>query len=400
MYDREPRVPSFIPRSEPMIGPGTYELVRTFENSAIHDESYAPFNSLAPSRPENPFITEVPGPGEYNLAVPMTNGMGCGSLKNRAKRFPSKGAAIPGPGAYDIEVEPAVLIRTKRSNSTNSRAITYVRKMEASSIPHPRFAYGFEEDPSGSLVAQKGPAVPKPLGPGSYNTTKEIKFPGQKYHGITWQKYSRLQAPRDLDKVLLKNRDLPGPAEYSSPSDHWQKIVLSGQIRNAIQSERLLNVPRFTDSSIQRAKKDDVPGPGNYNIGVKPEPLPLDDELITNRPPFNVQDRYDSRFKTKNVSVPGPGAYNDPRTGIVLQQLPGNTKSRPFNTSSSRFANSKNAAELPGRSLLDSTAMSRQKEQYLYSEYSVRIKLACTECLHLHCRLGRLRYDSILLGVV
>ncbi|CAF0774130.1 unnamed protein product [Adineta steineri] len=268
---------------------------------------------------------------------------GASTLANKANRFNEKPPTeTPGPGYYELHANQSPrlpipdIVKHQRQN-----VLKINRKSLPPSIPDPKYSYGFEQDEDGNLVPHQPVFLDQDIDQDFSNTTVE-NDPTKLYQGVHFGKYSS-------KRTDFAAKPGPGPGEY----DVHDPIKLEIHHINAkpIEKRSELQVPRYPDSLLKTAAKDDIPGPGQYSIKreldfeqSKSDILGLDIE----RPPFGSQTQ---RFNNFATAVPGPGAYDDKFLSIFnsSQTKPTSIKRVPFNQTTARFVSTNyKSRSLPG----------------------------------------------------
>nr|CAH7721668.1 unnamed protein product [Callosobruchus chinensis] len=142
---------------------------------------------------------------------------------------------------------------------------------------------------------------------------------------------SRWSASRSRRK-FYDLQDTPGPADYQVKQVKCHRNQKDEEFR---EMARLLTfIPRYLDAQEMKAKAENLPGPGYYNVGN------IDTcrrcESINPRPFITAEKRFtDSR----DNGAPGPGNYE-----IVDVKYPVSKKFVPFSVQSDRFPHKASAA--------------------------------------------------------
>uniref|UniRef100_A0A1B6CY95 Sperm-tail PG-rich repeat-containing protein 2 n=2 Tax=Clastoptera arizonana TaxID=38151 RepID=A0A1B6CY95_9HEMI len=228
--------------------------------------------------------------------------------------------------------------------------------------------YDFKSDGTvEKVIEQIGNTWPTPT---YYNVPQgEICFNTKKYKGISWSRMKDIRFKNQTDHI-------PGPADY----DLFQKCTPQYKLDQEKYCMRLKSTSkqeeRYLDKVMNLAKREDLPGPGAYNI-INPKfsknevstfaRAKRDDsnKLLTNPGPASYNYscssilkpfKYTSyknspfmvdslRFPTTDKFTPGPSEY-DPYKGLFYENQrkfnPMITKNIPFSTTSSRKLDSIN----------------------------------------------------------
>nr|XP_023024471.1 sperm-tail PG-rich repeat-containing protein 2-like [Leptinotarsa decemlineata] len=353
MYNNSPRMG--IPlksQTPPLLGPTTYIICdgrQTLKN-------ITPFLSTEKRAPS--FFRKSFCDNFYSLPDVSNKLLGT-SPRNTAERFVSTINDNPGPGEYDP--------KRPKCSSDISRPIgrgrlyvcrmPYTLKGTGPSVPTKINANGYFVNESGDTIPLPPDCHDTSLGPAFYNVEEPADDP---YRGNKWSK-------RSGKRFIYAADDSPGPGSYNVKIPACTRDVKNDEFR---EMARLLTfVPRFLDAQEMKLKRENFPGPADYDIskvnpcrrcdGIKPKPFVISSERLINycnetpspdtytlsetkytlskkETGFQIQA---PRFPKKKIdSKPGPDVYQI--KSPILEKLQKATRYStfrpPFNTSSAR----------------------------------------------------------------
>ncbi|XP_068088355.1 sperm-tail PG-rich repeat-containing protein 2 isoform X2 [Hyperolius riggenbachi] len=284
----------FIPRYHEVIvlqeekkgvpGPGKYEIVRQFEvanrMTKSADASQPPF--LSQAKRFLPVKSITPAPGAYNEqrtafeSLKKTSSAAQTPFGYKAGRFiqDSRLQKLPGPGSYDLF----------------SYGIANESLKKANKEPSKRGAFG--SSAARALSISNRDAVWTP-GPAHYVVKDRIEEP------YKHQTSSAFSSGTERLSIQMGSKDSPAPGSYNV-SESYEHLYAKGQYRapRTVQAKRkqssfLSVAPR----SLTLQMTSEVPGPGAYNVVMKP--------II--QTPLSVP--REERFKDPKEVTPGPGFY-------------------------------------------------------------------------------------------
>lgn len=252
------------PNRDPTGGPAYYNPQDSFKKERVRGGDFSKSKSK-----RIPFVArDTPAPGQYELAQDL------------AKRASGGGATTAAGG---------MLVAAGSPTAKDGRHTLPKRRPAA-------FASTVSRDKA-SKVAQAAMPIETP-GPGAYNAPSAFKpravQEDLQFFGST--------APRQLHpESKLKT---PGPGAYSDRRSAFAKKTTG---RGAFDS----TAPRFSEpmGGKRRARQQDPPGPGSYNIDAKPT---VAAPRGSRRGAFGSTTERFSMAKPEVVeaAAPGPGAYD------------------------------------------------------------------------------------------
>jgi hypothetical protein len=224
-------------------GPGQYE------NKSLKTSNYGKFGKLPKFDPNR---KNTPGPGHYNTDKRPNSAstMFTRDQRNTQSHF-IKNQKNPGPGNYSEIAERKI-----------SSPVTMMTQTQREGVPKDKIN-------SPSCV--------------SYNT--EVDKKGQR-HAFGKEK---------KELKLVKNKEVPGPGQYSKPDTKKEGFLLRGKPANE--------------------KPNGVPGPGSYNE------KPLNNSSLA----FPKEQKNIDFAIKPSVAVPGPGQYDEhqnKKKGTLLRGKP------------------------------------------------------------------------------
>ncbi|XP_066430117.1 sperm-tail PG-rich repeat-containing protein 2 isoform X2 [Eleutherodactylus coqui] len=341
MYDRAPRsLAVTLGSTGENLGPGSYELM--FDK--LHKPGYAPFLSSASrdftcNAPQT--VSAAPGPGHYEIFNLKEKVKGGQTIQNKEKRFRESASSVPGPGAYDPQLQMEIDGTKKTSPKLHNRAKSNLTKQQnagAPSIPTPGQAFGYEETLDGSLVRQSPPAMDNTLGPAFYHPANAESYATQKYRGVHFAKYSG-------KRTEFENHEGPGPGEYDIDQEsalHYENVNSKKEDKKKYEPF----IPRYHEVIVLQEEKKGVPGPGSYEIARQ-----FDDSNRLTRsadipqPPFLSHSK---RFLPVKSISPSPGTYNEQRTALEALKKSSSIAQTPFGQTAVRFTQESKMLRTPG----------------------------------------------------
>lgn len=234
-------------------------------------------------------------------------------FKSRSKRFDDF-KEDPGPGPY---VPKSSLVHPVPVFPQPARPeVIPVRPAVPPSIPAKSQAHGYEITPDG--VRPQPPVIPgysgvsgDTVGPGDYNPRVDFKF-----RSAPKTSFPKDPERTELDKVLSKRSDIPGPGYYSSlsafdlaGSDSPMDTDFLVHLNAAKKRQLSVFESKTSRSSFQQEieRKRSQPGPGDYvipsTIVVKQKP-PAVQCFATSGERFKDEQPRSMRLHT------APGSYN------------------------------------------------------------------------------------------
>lgn len=373
MYDRAPRgiEDCKTGNPQPNLGPGTYDVPRGSDKWQKLD-SFAPFHSLAERDFE--FVCETvvsaPGPGAYDPKL-IQRTVGGQSLANTGSRFARVNQTAktnPSPAAYTLVkksdwVKGKTLVPSSPSQvKLGDVKVNYKRQLDVPSIPSPGQAFGYEETSSGNLQKQKPPPKDETIGPAFYQ--HPIQPPPQvstrKYKGVH---FGKMTSGRSKQVV---NGWVPGPGNYDphvKPAD--ERIVYASME----DRKNPITLPRYHQIVQFESEKENVPGPGRYDLASCFEPKPVAVNSLGMETPHTPFLANEKRFVVRKVEAPEPATYNVPRCAMEsLRRLTGLKKS-PFGQTAVRFqGNTKRSSPGPGQYNIFAMGMANESLKKAYFE--------------------------------
>ncbi|KAH8616984.1 putative Sperm tail PG rich repeat [Trypanosoma vivax] len=343
-------------------GPGSYSVEQQKPCTAIG--GVVGFGS----GPRTSFVIQgdpssLPGPGQYEVGVPMGDSKSCvhsfGVGSRTTAAVADEGEITPGPGAYDIKYSTSSTPFPSFGVESRNKGIwsptegpgpgTYNVKSDGDTGPGYRFAVA---------PRKVHAAADETPGPGQYFATDANCAPRQ----CTGAPCFSLKAPRFEPES--DGSHIPGPGQYSPYNPKWEaaqaySFSLVGRNHQGVGSD----VPgpgtyspqgpspssgsptfgmgsRLADAISVRRVEEDYPGPGHYNVvlpaegpsvrigtagrdlgganetGAFPGPGAYDPQVVENSGPALIMSRVASRddviVKTDKLDNPGPGTYTLP----------------------------------------------------------------------------------------
>ncbi|KAL4660854.1 sperm-tail PG-rich repeat-containing protein 2 isoform X1 [Arapaima gigas] len=335
MYDRAPRVTcQTLGSTSDNVGPGSYHVSLL---KPSRSDSYAPFLSLTRRESifERPGNGEpLPGPAQYDPSPPQSHILGGKSLQNRSQRFEDAATEVPGPGTYNLVLDPSAVkdIAAENEGKRVSKFTWYPQHPDVPSIPSPGQAYGYMENEEGLLCKQVLPPKDQTLGPAFYNPQTADDLSSQKYRGVHFGKMTG-------KRCELKVVEGPGPGAYSPEKSH-KAIYENVNVRKEQDSKAELFIPRYHEIVFLEEMKKSFPGPGHYHIkGV------FEKAASPCSVPFLSQTE---RFALLKETAPPVGSYSDPRCALELLKKNTGLKKNPFGQSAARFSPNGRKPASPG----------------------------------------------------
>lgn len=303
---------------------------------------------------------KLPGPGSYETPITaLAHGKGTSFGANKVERFVEAKSVAPGPGSYTT---PVTAITAPQPHKTRpvpvpapSKAINWVRKTSAPSIPATGQNWGYEEEDDGSLVPQPPPIreEAEPYGLRSTLGSKGVDF-----------------ARSTAKRVEFKAREGPGPGAYELATTFSEDGSGSAAVQYSLGGKAPLSykkrptpsfqskLPRYHELIPKEEQVRNVPGPGSYALPEQfksnaPAPEHQFFGSTTKRPmDINPNDS----MAPESMRTPGPGTYEDVRGTFSLARAQteqrqvgaGPKKVAPFGGTSERFRSNANRVPGPG----------------------------------------------------
>ena len=260
-------------------GPGTYDT------AAYHAAMEAQGGITISGHVGGNTQTVVPGPGAYDPRFPEKGGFTIHAY-DRARAAAPSGADVPGPGQYTL---PSTNSAKAASFGIGHRPDIHPPESEGPGPgrydPYSAMKHLHQSSPAYSFSAAAKYGIPDSRslypGPGAYIPV----FEGNPSQGPSYT-FGREERPT-LHPVLS---DAPGPGIYNTDMPSA--------------------APAYSFPTANRAPADpisEVPGPGTYSTA-----LPPSGPFIT----FGGEKGHDV-VRPGAADVPGPGAYNITRTGVL-----------------------------------------------------------------------------------
>ncbi|CAH1118028.1 unnamed protein product [Phaedon cochleariae] len=340
MYNNAPRMG--IPlksQTPPGIGPTTYIICD--ERSRLKNR--VPFLSTEDKTPK--FIAKTFCDTFYS--VPESSNIKLGSSpRNKAPRFTYSGADSPGPGAYDPEPEPPLCPEGFKRPPSRGRLyvcrVPYTLKGCGPSVPTKINENGYLLNAEGDVVAI--PPTEKE-GAAFYDISEKPAYL-DRYKGCKWSQ-------RTSKRSFTNPKAGPGPADYDVRLPECARDVENDKFR---EMARLLTfLPRFLDAQDMKLRRENLPGPGQYNIRANQEPCKMCPGIFPR--PFI---RGSPRFKENILENPSPDAYDVAGSARIFR-----TSLAPFHVSASRFSKKK-TARTPGPAEYDTNRPFSEKESAIF----------------------------------
>ncbi|XP_057671943.1 sperm-tail PG-rich repeat-containing protein 2-like [Diorhabda carinulata] len=308
------------PQTSSLVGPTTYTVIC---KSQLKNQ--VPFLSSAELK--SSFFNKSFCDTYYRLPEVKNTLLAC-SPSYTAPRTSQYGTESPGPAAH--EVKP-VKCYTQADRIADKQVL---RKLYACRVPYTLVGTGpsipTKINENGYDVGPYGDVTPIPptdhdttLGPARYSVVKKSRYDSL-YRGIDWSVGKTRREFYNIDS------NIPGPAEYNVKIPTCPRDKENDEFR---EMARLFTyIPRFLDKQDMISRKNNYPGPGDYDITKY--------ESCKRCPPLERTAFFSGtkRFKYKTNDSPAasayfykPSKYNVSKLGI------------PFGVGSSRFPKKKEA---------------------------------------------------------
>lgn len=238
--------------------------------------------------------------------------------------------------------------------------IKFHRKPEAPSIPSQGLAYGYEECEDGTLKKQDPPNRDATIGPAFYTPVAPDSKSTRQYRGVHFGKLSS-------KRTDFGGQAGPGPGDY----DPYRDVTSKPENTNIHEEEPVryeANIPRYNEAIVKDVQKQNIPGPGKYEIRgtFDPDPPKINTEgMEVEHPPFLSQAK---RFAPVKAFNPPPGSYNDPRTALDSLKRVTGLKRSPFGQTSVRFQPEHHVKSTPGPGAYNATGMGAESMRKAYLE--------------------------------
>lgn len=293
-------------------GPGQYEpMSNAFNKTAF---SFGGRHVL----PDKNALSK-PGPGTYSLNGTLSKTLGKFGTSNKGVPLVSKLIlANPGPGQYTDSKEDTLKKSAPKygfgsSTRTDDQSVKLKRLFPGPGQYGSQVNLGHEA-PKYSLVGRRPDTTPRvgrnSPGPGNYNPSESFtksQMPKWKFGSATRKDLKRDASPSpdsySINKLDSKKINSPSYGFGSSNRKPLSSNSLSpGPGNYAIPSKIVEKTGYYMGAKISDLKKDQYPGPGNYNPEVN-----LSKQACPN---FGIGTSQRGGSNKYLESVPGPGNYN------------------------------------------------------------------------------------------
>nr|CAI5863040.1 unnamed protein product [Callosobruchus analis] len=326
MHNNSPRMGMPIKSQTPgCVGPTTYILCDGREKLP----NRVPF--LSTEKKEPSFFGSSFCDTLYNVHDDHTI-LGGTSPRYKTPRFTKAEDSPIGPGYYDQD--PLKEVRSKSCRAGKG-------KLYLCPVPYTW---------SGDVQPRPPKRRERHVGPMTYRTEKKL------YYGYYYGEGNRWSASRTRRK-FYDVQDTPGPADYQVKHVKCLREQKDEEFR---EMARLLTyIPRYLDAQEMKAKSENLPGPGHYN--VRNTDMCHRCDSINPRPFITAKKRL---ADSGDNGTPSPGRYN-----IVEVKYPVSKKFVPFSVQSERFPRKASAtAPGPGEYMLKGSvqeALDSKKNWYM-----------------------------------
>ncbi|GLV37753.1 hypothetical protein CBL_06546 [Carabus blaptoides fortunei] len=329
MYDLSPRKGLDIATGTPEnVGPNTYF---TRKCRKFIPKNYVPFLSSAPRNSKlQSYIDVLYDPPQMRPKIKYGNSLQFTAPRNTIE-------INTEPEICDMKVSPCSL-KWRESTKYNGKLyvgpIPYTTQASAPSVPSRMDTNGYDISENNVLIKNPPDELHEYIGPGHYDVpTGELNSTTLKYRGCAWSKSKGTRTKMSVS-------DTPGPAKYDVNYDFCGKQKQKEKFH--VLMRKCCNVPRVTCELICRAKDENLPGPGYYEI-VNIDKITKVQNLSLKPKPFNGGAK---RFVYNASDVPGPQHYqrcfcSDGRKDFCI-------KDAPFLYVSKRFQTVKSQTPGPG----------------------------------------------------
>nr|KAG5709515.1 hypothetical protein BaRGS_023197 [Batillaria attramentaria] len=182
----------------------------------------------------------------------------------------------------------------------------------------------------------------------------------RQYKGIFWGKQSS-------KRTEFGGRESgPGPGSYEPFHDLHSKAENANIDEENVRYES--RIPRYNEAIIKEVEKNNIPGPGKYEVRGTFDPAPPKvntEGMEVEHPPFLSQAKRFTPLKDPN---PPPGSYNDPRTALDSLKRVTGLKRSPFGQTSVRFQPNHHIKTTPGPGAYNSTGIGSESMRKAYLE--------------------------------